>query len=175
MWTFKCWGLRSPQNYAPDYFPSSVAIEQLRTCLIRLHLVPTFTQWTSFPPQSMSIPCVESIKSTYYLEEQVNVDYSSSRLNSTKQAPICHTAVCRQSIHIVSPSRNSNCQRPPFTKVRYVQSMIVYCSCLWASIELINVLRFHFVVNWLRNCRKDEPSFWGACWLKTSGQNMSSS
>ena len=146
MWTFKCWGLRSPQNYAPDYFPS-VAIEQLRTCLIRLHLVPTFTQWTSFPPQSMSIPCVESIKSTYYLEEQVNVHDSSSRacLNSTKRAPICHTAVCMQKY----TSRNSNCQRPPFTKQTYIQSMIVYRSCLWVSIELINVLGIHFV-NWLK-------------------------
>ena len=38
-------------NYAPDYFPS-VAIDLLRTCLFRLHLVPTSTQWTSFPPQT---------------------------------------------------------------------------------------------------------------------------
>ena len=66
---------------------------------------------------------------------------------------------CMQSIHLVSPSRNLNCLRPPFAKLTYMQSMIVYRSCLWVNIKLINVLGIIFV-NWLRNCQKDELSFW---------------
>ena len=41
----------------------------------------------------------------------------------------------------------------------HIQLMIVVRSCLWVSMELINVLGIHFV-NWLRNYREDEPSFW---------------
>ena len=115
---------------------NSINVESTRTkeyiykeYYLEEHLVPTFTQWTSFPPQRMSIPCVESIKSTYYLEEQVNVDDSSSRacLNSTKWSPFC----LLQSIHLGSPSRNLNCQRPPFAKLTY--TVIDCCPFLFVS------------------------------------------